>query len=235
MSPNRFGQLRDRLNLEGVPEELLERAFTHTSYARERNLDDLASNQRLEYLGDAVLDLVFADYLYRAFPGLPEGDLTRLKAALVRKSALASIARSLDLGDYILLGRGEEATGGRTKASLLADLTESLVGAIFLSWGFESTRDFVLKHFADFLDEVVNRDTLRDHKSALQEVLQARGMSPPSYRVVRTEGPPHDRRFTVEAVFDSQIIGTGEGGAKRVAEQQAAEMALAMLDEWLDT
>lgn len=234
VSANRFAQLRDRLSLDGVPEELLELAFTHSSYARERGLDELASNQRLEYLGDAVLDLVFAAHLYEAYPDLPEGDLTRLKAALVRRSALASIARTLDLGDYLLLGRGEETTGGRNKASLLADLTESLVGAIFIAWGFERTRDFVLEHFADLLADAVNRDSLRDHKSALQEVLQARGMSPPVYRVVNTEGPPHKRRFTVEAVLGDRIIGTGEGGAKRVAEQQAAQEALETLDEWID-
>ncbi len=235
MSPNRFAQLRDQLNLEGIPEDLLEQAFTHSSYARERHLSELASNQRLEFLGDAVLDLVFAAYLYQRYPEIPEGDLTRLKAALVRKSALASIARSLNLGKYLLLGRGEEGSGGRKKASLLADLTEALIGAVFLSRGFEYTREFVLDLFRELLADVASRDTLRDHKSALQEVLQGRGMSPPVYRVVRTEGPPHNRRFTVEAAIEEEVIGTGEGGAKRVAEQQAAEEALENLDDWLET
>ena len=235
MVAKRFAKLQQRLELEDLPADLVELAFTHTSYARERDLNELASNQRLEYLGDAVLDLVFAAYLYEEFPGVPEGDLTRLKAALVRKSSLASIARQLELGDYLLLGRGEESTGGRKKASLLADLTEALIGVVFLSRGFEPARQFVLEHFADLLADVVNRDSLRDHKSALQEVLQSRGMSPPDYRVVLTEGPPHDRRFTVEAMFGGEVIGTGEGGAKRVAEQHAAEEALDNLDDWLDT
>lgn len=234
MRGNRFEDLRDRIDLSEVPEDLLELAFTHTSYAREHGLDELANNQRLEYLGDAVLDLVFAAYLYRTRPELPEGDLTRLKAALVRKSALASVARELELGQYILLGRGEETTGGRRKASLLADVVEALIGAVFLSSGFEGAREFVLGHFGSLLEDVESRDSLCDHKSALQEILQARSMSPPRYRVVRTEGPPHDRWFTVEACLNGNVIGTGEGGAKRAAEQEAAEEALATIDEWLE-
>jgi ribonuclease III len=231
---NRFEDLRDVLGLEDVSEDLLELAFTHSSYAREHGLDELANNQRLEYLGDAVLDLVCAEHLYRTRPDLPEGDLTRLKAALVRKSALASIARDLELGRYILLGRGEETSGGRGKASLLADVVEAVIGAVFLSNGFDGAREFVLEHFHSLLEEVESRESLRDHKSTLQEILQARSLSPPRYRVVRTEGPPHDRWFTVEACFDEHVIGTGEGGAKRAAEQEAAEEALATIDEWLE-
>lgn len=233
MNANRFADLRESLGLTDVPEELLELAFTHSSYAREQGLGDLANNQRLEYLGDAVLDLVFAAHLYEAYPHLPEGDLTRLKAAVVRKSALAAIARQLKLGRYILLGRGEETTGGRRKASLLADVVEAMIGAIFLASGFERAREFVLEHFSSMLEDVEARDTLCDHKSSLQEILQARGMSPPRYRVTRTEGPPHDRWFTVEACLDGTVIGTGEGSAKRAAEQEAAEEALETIDEWL--
>jgi ribonuclease-3 len=231
---HRFADLRDSLGLDDVPDELLELAFTHSSYSREHGLDELANNQRLEYLGDAVLDLVFAEYLYQSYPEMPEGDLTRLKAALVRKSALAAVARQLNLGQYILLGRGEETTGGRGKASLLADVVEALIGAVFLGRDFESAREFVLEHFRSLLADVESRDSLRDHKSALQELLQARSMSPPRYRVINTEGPPHDRWFTVEACLNGEVIGTGEGGAKRAAEQEAAEEALASIDEWLD-
>ena len=230
---NRLAELRERLGLQSVPDELLELAFRHTSYTWENGLDELASNQRLEYLGDAVLDLVFAAYLYATHPDLPEGDLTRLKAALVRESALASIARDLGLGDYLLLGRGEETSGGRDKASLLADLVEALVGAIFLSGGYEDAHSFVLGHFESLLEDVTNRDTLSDHKSVLQEMLQTRGEMPPTYVVVRTEGPPHDRRFTVEAGFRGPVIGRGHGGSKRAAEQEAAAEALDGADEWL--
>lgn len=233
MNANRFSELRERLGLGCVPADLLELAFTHSSYAREQGLDEPADNQRLEFLGDAVLDLVFAAHLYETYPEMPEGDLTRLKAAVVRKSALASVARELELGQYILLGRGEEATGGRRKASLLADVVEALIGAVFLAGNFEDAREFVLEHFSSLLEDVESRDSLRDHKSALQEILQARSMSPPSYRVVRTEGPPHDRWFTVEACLNGAVIGTGEGPAKRAAEQEAAEDALVTIDDWL--
>ncbi|MFW5868793.1 MAG: ribonuclease III [Armatimonadota bacterium] len=234
MAARDFAELRVSLGLPGVPEHLLRLAFTHNSYAREHGLDEPASNQRLEFLGDAVLDLVFAAHLYEQYPNLPEGDLTRLKAAVVRKSALAAIARRLDLGQYILLGRGEEITGGRNKASLLADVVEALIGAIFLGSGYEAAREFVLEHFTAMLEDVEARDSLHDHKSALQEILQARSLPPPRYRVVTTEGPPHDRWFTVEACHDGEVIGTGEGGAKRAAEQQAAEEALDTLEDWLD-
>ena len=234
MTPQRFAELRERLDLHDVPDDLLELAFTHSSYAREQGLNELANNQRLEYLGDAVLDLVFAAHLYQTCPDMPEGDLTRLKAAVVRKSALASIARELELGQYILLGRGEESTGGRRKASLLADVVEALIGAVFLAGGFDRAREFVLAHFSSMLEDVEARDSLCDHKSALQEVLQARAMAPPRYRVVRTEGPPHDRWFAVEACLEGTVIGAGEGSTKRAAEQEAAEEALATIDEWLE-
>ncbi len=233
VTEKRFAELRESLGLHDVPDQLLHLAFTHRSYAREQGLTDLESNQRLEYLGDAVLDLILAAHLYDAFPDLLEGDLTRLKAAVVRKSALASIAKQLSLGRYILLGRGEETTGGRRKASLLADAVEALIGALFLSGGFDRARGFVLEYFSALLEDVEARDSLRDHKSALQEIVQARAMAPPRYRVVRTEGPPHDRWFVVEAVFDGNVIGAGEGSTKRAAEQEAAEQALASLDGWL--
>ncbi len=234
MADTDLTDVRERLGLDGVPEDLLRLAFTHNSYAREHGLDPLANNQRLEFLGDAVLDLVCAAHLYHAYPDLPEGDLTRLKAALVRKSALANLARQLDLGRYILLGRGEETTGGRNKASLLADVVEALIGAVFLGNGYDAAREFVLEHFGPLLEDVQARDSLRDHKSALQEILQGQSLPPPRYRVTATEGPPHDRWFTVEACHEGDVIGSGEGATKRAAEQQAAEEALEDIDEWLD-
>ncbi len=231
--PDRLRKLIQRLDLHDLPGDLVELAFRHTSYTREHGLAEVASNQRLEYLGDAVLDLVFADYLYETYPELTEGDLTRLKAALVRKSALAAVAHELHLGDFLLLGHGEENSGGRRKASLLADLVEALVGAIFIVRGYQGARDFVLAQFDHLLQDVINRDTLSDDKSALQEVLQARGEPPPSYVVVCTDGPPHDRWFTVEAVLRGRVIGRGEGRSKRAAEQAAAADALDSADEWL--
>jgi len=231
--PDRLRELIQRLDLHDLPGDLVELAFRHTSYTREHGLAEVGSNQRLEYLGDAVLDLVFADYLYTTYPELTEGDLTRLKAALVRKSALASVARELHLGDFLLLGHGEDNSGGRTKASLLADLVESLLGAIFIVRGYQGAYDFVLARFDHLLEDVVSRETLSDDKSALQELLQARGEAPPNYAVVCTAGPPHDRWFTIEAVLRGQVIGRGEGRSKRAAEQAAAADALDAADEWL--
>ncbi len=233
MANESLQQLRKAPGLAEIPEELLGHALRHGSYVRERGLDELESNQRLEFLGDAVLDVVFADLLYRKHPELPEGDLTRLKAALVRKSALARVANEMGLGKALLLGRGEEATGGRRKASLLADALEALIGAVFVGGGWEAARNFVMEHFSSVLAEAENAESLRDNKSSLQELLQGQGIKPPAYRVVRTEGPPHSRRFCVEALLDGSVIGTGEGRSKQAAEQAAAAVALEAVDEWL--
>jgi len=230
---DRFSRLRERLGLPDVSEELLEQAFRHTSFVREQGMDDLASNQRLEFLGDAVLDVIFADFLYLNHPELSEGQLTRLKAALVRKSALASIAVALNLGEFLLLGHGEESSGGRDKHSLLADVVEALIGAVFLASGWDASRRLVLDHFGELLADAESRETLRDSKSSLQELVQGRGAQPPDYHVVRTEGPPHDRVFRVQALFSDAVIGEGSGASKRDAEQQAAANALAAADEWL--
>ncbi len=232
---DRFALLRERLALpDEVSDELLEQALRHSSYVREHALDEHASNQRLEFLGDAVLDLIFADLLYRTHPQHTEGELTRLKAELVRKRALASIATSVGLGEFLLLGRGEDSTGGREKASLLADAVEALIGAVFLAVGWDAARDMVLTNFRPLLAEAEGRDTLRDSKSRLQELLQSSGAPPPQYCVAKTDGPPHERRFCVEAKFDDQIIGVGDGPSKREAEQAAAAEALENVDDWLE-
>jgi ribonuclease-3 len=233
VTDDQMAELARRLHVEFVPAELLRLAFRHTSYVQEHGLNEIESNQRLEYLGDAVLDLVLAAYLYEAYPDLPEGDLTRRKAALARQSALAAVARELDLGRYLLLGRGEEAGGGRRKASLLADALEALIGAVFLAGGYEAARDFVLRSFARLLDDVMHQNTHTDHKSALQELMQSQGQAPPEYVVVGTAGPPHARRFTVQAVSRGRVIGSGRGSSKRAAEQRAAAEALEHADEWL--
>jgi len=229
-----LARLRQALGLDALPPELFEQALRHMSYVRERGQDELASNQRLEFLGDAVLDLVFADYLYRTRPELTEGQLTRLKAELVRKSALAAVARELNLGEHLLLGRGEESTGGREKDSLLADAVEALIGAVFVAGGWAAVCEFVMKHFDELLCETRRRRSLRDAKSRLQELLQALGAPPPLYEVVHTEGPPHDRLFHVHAVYDGRVIGVGTGSAKRDAEQEAAARALATREDWLE-
>lgn len=212
---------------------LLRQALCHASYVRECGLGPEASNQRLEFLGDAVLDLVLAEHLFRRHPDVPEGKLTRMKATAVRSHTLPRIAKELRLGDYLLLGRGEEETGGRQKPSLLADCLEALVGAIYLSTGLETTRNFVITHFAGVLREVEVEEAIFDHKTILQELLQEVAKQTPSYETVQTLGPPHQRVFTVHVLFDGRVIGRGSGRSKQAAQQAAAEDALRSRESWL--
>jgi ribonuclease-3 len=224
--------LGEKLGLPAIDEDLLRQAFAHPSYVREHRLPPHSSNQRLEFLGDAVLDLIIAEHLYLQFPEEPEGELTRRKAALVRKSTLAEISRQLGLGERLLLGHGEEETGGRRKASLLADAVEALIGAVYLATGWETTRRFVLDHFADLLAQDVSGPA-QDAKTLLQETIQSRTKCLPSYELVQISGPPHERCFEVRVCFQDQLLGEGSGTGKRAAEQAAAKQALERQQEWL--
>jgi ribonuclease-3 len=227
-------QVRDELELPHAQDpELLRQAFAHGSYVREQGLEAIASNQRLEFLGDAVLDMVLAHELYISNPDLPEGELTKLKAALVRAETLAHVARELNLGKYLLLGRGEEETGGRGKPSLLADCLEALIAAIYLSGGWPAASDFIMRHLWPLVAEIEAGEHIFDHKSTLQETIQAHGGNPPHYITLQTLGPPHRRVFEVEVRHNGQVLGTGRGASKQEAEQDAARDALACSDEWL--
>ena len=211
----------------------LSHAFCHASYARERGAGPAASNQRLEFLGDAILDLVLAEHLYVTYPGLPEGRLTRMKAAVVRAETLFRVAEGLALGEYMMLGRGEEDTGGRSKPSLLADCLEALVGAVYLSTSLSGAREFVLRVFAGVLCEIEVDERDFDHKTELQELLQELRKQTPTYHTVETNGPPHERLFTIEVSFNGTAIGRGEGASKQLAQQAAAGDALTRREEWL--
>jgi ribonuclease-3 len=212
---------------------LLSQAFCHASYAREAGLGPSASNQRLEFLGDAVLDLVLAEHLYREHPEVPEGTLTKMKAATVRAEALARAARRMALGQYLLLGRGEEDTGGRAKPSILADCLEALVGALYLATDLATVSDFLLRRFAPTLAEIEAEQHVFDYKTALQELLQQHTKKTPAYTTVSTSGPPHDRTFHIEVHFGGLHIGTGEGPSKQAAQQAAAWAALETKGAWL--
>lgn len=202
-------------------------AFTHKSYANEHGLS--YDNERLEFLGDAVVELGVSLHLYHAFPQLAEGDLARLRAAVVRTEALAEAARTLGLGDHLRLGVGELRAGGRSRDSLLANLYEAVVGAICLEAGWEDARRFVLTSLETQLNALVEPKAVVDSKSALQEYLQARGEKTPTYRLVKQLGPAHNRRFIVEVMHTGQVLGRGEGNSKKAAEQQAAQKALAVI------
>jgi len=208
---------------------LLEQALVHRSYLNENPDLALPSNERLEFLGDAVLGLVVAEKLYHEFPHLSEGKMTKLRAALVRQETLASLAASLGLGGYLRLGWGEEVSGGRSRQTNLARAFEAVIGAIFLDQGFAVAADSILRLFGDQLRRITEGRLTTDYKSRLQEVVQAEQRLTPVYRMVEASGPDHDKRFVVEVMVGDTVIGRGAGRSKRMAEEEAARSAIERL------
>jgi ribonuclease-3 len=223
-------ELEERLGVTFQQPSLLRNALVHSSYVNEN--PDMApeSNERLEFLGDAVLGLVIADELFATYPDQNEGRLTELRAHLVRRDTLAQAADRLRMGEALLLGRGEDEGGGRTRPTNLSHVYEAVVGAIFLDQGLPVARDFVLRSLDDELDEIKDRGSPLDPKSRLQELSQSRYQSTPQYQLLETEGPDHARRFTVEAVVNGEKVGTGKGASKQQAEKRAAREALRHLE-----
>ncbi len=209
----------------GVPDldpELLTHALTHRSFANENG--QIPNNERLEFLGDTVLGLVVTETLYRNYPDLPEGRLAKLRAAVVSAKALAEVARTLGLGDYVRLGRGEETTGGREKASILADTVEAILGAIFLQFGIERAGQVVHAIFDPVIADAANLGAALDWKTSLQEVASDRGLGVPRY-VVESEGPDHARVFSASVLVGDHSFDGGSGRSKKEAEQQVAQVA----------
>ncbi|MEG2420491.1 MAG: ribonuclease III [Oscillospiraceae bacterium] len=204
---------------------LLENALTHSSFANEHK-GGYSSNERLEFLGDAVLGMVVADHLYRTHPDQPEGELTRIRAALVCEESLYEIAGRLDLGRCLKLGKGEESTGGRKRPSILADATEAVLAAVYLDGGIAEARRMVRRFILEREDE---KNIDRDHKTALQELVQRESGQVLDYRLVSESGPDHDKHFVVEVARNGAVIGSGEGRTKKDAEQQSAKAALELL------
>lgn len=203
---------------------LYEQALTHSSFAHEKN-NTLGNNERLEFLGDAVLELIISDYLYRVYPHFPEGKLTRLRAGLVCRESLAHVAYHLNLGDYLRLGKGETAGGGSSRPSLLADAVEALIGALFLDVGFALCYKYAIELFRpvfQMLDEGVLR---QDYKTLLQEYVQVRNGVTPSYRITGESGPDHQKTFAAQCLIKGNVVGTGTGRSKKEAEQDAAKEA----------
>lgn len=210
--------------------ELLEQALTHRSYVYERNLDPKNSdNERLEFLGDAVLGLAVSHLLWHRYPHYSEGELSRLRSAVVNESGLAHIARKLNVGPFLLLGKGEENTGGREKPSILADAVEAILGAIYLDGGWEKVLHIVEQHFLPLLEASSANDPLaeidKDYKTKLQEWAQAQYKKTPLYRLDKEEGPDHDKTFYVSVLIDDEVIGRGRGKSKKEAQQRAAQVA----------
>jgi len=208
---------------------LLEQALVHSSYVNENPGVAPTSNERLEFLGDAVLGLVVAERLYQDFPQFTEGQMTRLRAALVRRETLARMAQAIGLGDHLYLGKGEEASGGRQKPVNLAGAIEAVIGAIFLDQGLARARDFTLRLLETDLREAVTRGDSIDYKSELQELIQAKEQQIPTYHVIESTGPDHDKRFTVEVRVGDTLLGRGSSKSKKTAESEAARAALEKL------
>jgi ribonuclease-3 len=208
---------------------LLEQALIHSSYINENPDFAPTSNERLEFLGDAILGFIIAEELYQRFPQLGEGEMTKLRSSLVRRDTLSRIAKNISLGDYLYLGRGEEASGGRHKPPNLAGVLEAVIAAIFLDQGSVAARDFVLRSVNQELNKLLTRGVEVDYKSQLQELIQARQQQTPSYKVIETGGPDHDKTFTVEVRVGDTVLGRGSGKSKKEAEAEAARSALAQL------
>lgn len=225
-----WSALEERLGVRFKDSALLREALTHSSYLNENPGAGIGSNERLEFLGDAALGLVVARQLYSDYPEEDEGRLTELRTHLVRRETLARAAARLGLGEYLLVGRGEEGAGGRRRPTNLARAYEALVGALFLDGGLPRVRRFVKASLADEFRDLRNKAVLADPKSRLQEVAQSRWQTTPSYRLVKAQGPDHARRFTVEAVIQGDVLGVGKGRSKQRAEKEAARQALERLD-----
>ena len=210
---------------------LLRNALLHRSHIHVTGQDREQSNERLEFLGDAVLGLLVNDYLYHRFSGRSEGDLTKMKSLLVCGARLSEVAVKYDLGIHIWMSRSEAATGGRKRSSILADTTEALIGAVYLDGGLAAARGVVERIVLGGAERVLKRRSLRNHKSRLQELIQARHKTPPRYKILSVEGPDHYRLFRVAVTFEGEVLGAGEGRNKKAAEQNAAREALANLED----
>lgn len=221
--------LQQRIDYQFQAVELLRNALTHKSFANEQLRDPAACNERKEFLGDAVLDLVMADVLYHNYPDLPEGELSRIRSELVSATALARVARQLDLGSCLRLGRGEYNSGGQDKDNLLADALEAVFGALFLDSGWDSARRVLSALFGDGMVQVAGRKS-QDFKTRFQEMAQARYAQAPVYDLVEVTGPDHQREYTVVVACDGQPLGQGIGSSKKAAQQQAARVALMTLE-----
>jgi ribonuclease-3 len=221
--------LQDILRVTFADLSLLETALVHSSYVNENPALVSGHNERLEFLGDAVLGFVVAEKLYQDFPSLSEGEMTKLRAALVSRETLARVGRGIRLGDFLMMGKGEEAGGGRDKKSNLAGAMEAVIAAVFLDGGTDAARDVILRLLEEEIAAAGSRGVSADYKSRLQEYLQSRQQPAPSYRVVDEVGPEHEKLFTVEVMVGRAVLGRGTGKSKKLAETAAARLALQQL------
>ena len=221
-------KLERKIGYQFQNKELLVHALRHSSYINEKRMAKFECNERLEFLGDAVLELISSEFLFFDNPEMPEGQMTKLRASMVCEPALAFCARELDLGDFLLLGKGEDATGGRKRESITSDALEALIGAIYLDGGFANAKEFILKHVLNDLD---SKRLFYDSKTILQEIVQGKLDKMISYQLIKEEGPDHNKSFYVEVLIGEQSYGTGVGRTKKAAEQDAAYHAILKLKD----
>jgi len=222
---NAWNDCQKDLGISFHQESLLEQAFVHLSYLNENPSFARLSNERLEFLGDAILNLIVTEKLYEEFPQLSEGELTEIRAALVCRDTLAELASSLKLGDWLLLGRGEEANGGRAKEGNLANAMEALIGALYLDQGIAEARGFILRQLKPELEKIKAGKITPNYKALVQELIQGQKKPTPVYRLVEATGPDHSKQFTAEILVEGEALGKGVGKSKKVAESQAARAA----------
>jgi len=219
-------ELEEIIGYEFKQKGLLKQALTHSSFANEKHMKKLSDNERLEFLGDAVLEVVSSEFLFRNYPNLPEGDLTKLRASIVCEPTLATCTREIKLGKFLYLGKGENQTGGRGRKSILSDALEAVIGAIYLDGGFEPAQAFIHRFI---LTDIEHKKLFYDSKTILQEVVQGNYDEPLHYVLLAEEGPDHDKSFRVAAQIGDKRIGEGSGHTKKAAEQEAAYQALLTL------
>ncbi|HJC79712.1 ribonuclease III [[Ruminococcus] torques] len=223
---DRLKELEQKIGYKFRDFSLLERAMMHSSYTNERSLPKYQCNERLEFLGDAVLELVSSEFLFKGSPKMPEGELTKTRASMVCEPSLALCARDIDLGSYLLLGKGEEATGGRMRDSVTSDAMEALIGAVYLDGGFTSAKEFIHRFV---LTDLEDKKLFYDSKTILQEMVQAEKLGTITYRLVKAEGPDHNKSFHTEVLIGNKVSGKGVGRTKKASEQQAAYEAILSL------
>lgn len=222
----KFLELEKKIGYKFENFDLLVNAMTHSSYANEHHISYTGNNERLEFLGDAVLEVTSSEFLFHKYPDLPEGKLTKKRASMVCEPTLALCAREIPLGDYLLLGKGEEATGGRKRDSIVSDAMEALIGAIYLDGGFANAKEFINRFV---LKDIENKQLFYDSKTTLQEIVQGQFEEDVRYVLVKEEGPDHNKSFYVEAILGEKVLGQGCGHTKKAAEQKAAYCAIKKL------
>jgi ribonuclease III len=222
----KFAPLQKKIGIKFKDKKLLETAFVHKSYINEHKDEDLEDNERLEFLGDAVLELVATEYLFRNHPEQTEGEMTNFRSALVKGKHLAQIAKDLELGQYLSLSHGEENSGGREKNYILANTVESLIGAIYLDQGFTPSKVFITNFILIKLDDIIEQNLHIDPKSRFQEIVQEKEDVTPEYKVLEAKGPDHDKKFVSGVYIDEKLIEKGKGSSKQKSEEDAAKNAL---------